>query len=153
MATATTTAAPPPRGGVRTDLAVLAAVTVALRLPTFVAERHLTFDDGVYGASAVAMRAGGAPFREVFSSQGPLWLPLVWVGDLLGLRTMNAPRVTSMLAAVLLVSATYLAGRVVADRIGALVAAGLLPRPPPPSSSSPAPSPPTAPPWPSPRSR
>jgi len=126
MATATTTAARRHEAGVRTDLAVLAAVTVALRLPTFVAERHLTFDDGVYGASAVAMRAGGAPFREVFSSQGPLWLPLVWVGDLLGLRTMNAPRVTSMLAAVLLVSSTYLAGRVVADRIGALVAAGLL---------------------------
>lgn len=110
----------------RADLAGLALVTVALRLPTFVAERHLTFDDGVYGASAVAMRAGGEPFREVFSSQGPLWLPLVWLGDLLGLRTMNAPRVTSMLAAVLLVSATYLAARVVTDRMGALVAAGIV---------------------------
>jgi len=110
----------------RADLAGLALVTVALRVPTFVAERHLTFDDGVYGASAVAMRAGGQPFRDVFSSQGPLWLPLVWLGDLLGLRTMNAPRVTSMLAALLLVSATYLAGRAATDRMGALVAAGIV---------------------------
>jgi 4-amino-4-deoxy-L-arabinose transferase-like glycosyltransferase len=126
MATVTSPAVRRPAGGARTDLAVLAVATVALRLPTFVAERHLTFDDGVYGASAVAMRAGGQPFRDVFSSQGPLWLPLVWLGDLLGLRTMNAPRVTSMLAAVLLVSATYLAGRAVTDRTGALVAGGLV---------------------------
>ena len=49
-------------------------------------ERHLTFDDGVYGASAVAMRAGGQPFRDVFSSQGPLFLPAR-----LGRRPARAP--------------------------------------------------------------
>jgi len=113
-------------GSARTDLAILAAITVVLRIPTFVAERHLTFDDGVYGASAVAMRAGGQPFRDVFSSQGPLFLPLVWVADLLGLRTANAPRLTSLFAAVLLVTATYLAGRAITDRGGALLAAGLV---------------------------
>jgi hypothetical protein len=114
------------RDPIRTDLALLAAVTVALRVPSFVAERHLTFDDGVYGASAVAMRAGGQPFRDVFSSQGPLWLPLVWVGDVLGLRTTNAPRVVSLLAALLLVGATYAAGRAIADRGAAALAAGLM---------------------------
>lgn len=113
-------------GPIRTDLAVLAAVTVALRIPAFVAERHLSFDDGVYGASAVAMRAGGQPFREVFSSQGPLFLPLIWTADGLGLRTTNSPRLTSLLAAVALVAATYLAGRAVTDRAGALLAAGLV---------------------------
>lgn len=110
----------------RTDLAALAALTIAVRIPSFMAERHISFDDGVYGASAVAMRAGGTPFREVFSSQGPLWLPLVWVGDVLGLRTTNAPRVISLVAALVLVSATYLAGRAVADRAGAVLAAGLV---------------------------
>jgi 4-amino-4-deoxy-L-arabinose transferase-like glycosyltransferase len=72
------------------------------------------------------MRAGGQPFRDVFSSQGPLWLPLVWLGDVLGLRTTYAPRVVSLLAALLLVGATYLAGRAVADRGAAALAAGLV---------------------------
>jgi hypothetical protein len=126
MVAAPTTSSSRTGGTVRTDLALLAAVTVLVRLPSFVAERHLTFDDGVYGASAVAMRAGGQPFRDVFSSQGPLWLPLVWVGDVLGLRTTNAPRVVSLLAALLLVGATYLAGRSIADRAGAALAAGLV---------------------------
>lgn len=119
----TATRLPRPRWG---DLAALAAVTIALRLPAFVSRAHLTFDDGVYGASAVAMRAGGEPFREVFSSQGPLFLPLVFLGDALGFRTANAPRVLSMAAALLLVGATYAAARVVSDRFGALLAAGLV---------------------------
>jgi hypothetical protein len=108
------------------DLAILGAVTVALRLPAFVASAHLTFDDGVYGASAVAMRAGGQPYRDVFSSQGPLFLPLVWLADGLGLRTTSAPRLLSLAAALLLVGATYLAGRAITDRGGALLAAGLV---------------------------
>lgn len=114
------------RHPLRTDLLLLAVGTVALRIPSFVAERHLTFDDGVYGASAAAMRAGGEPFRDVFSSQGPLFLPLVWAADLLGGRTLDAPRLISMGAAVLLVTATCLAGRTVADRTGAIIAAGLV---------------------------
>ena len=35
---------------------------------------------------------GAVPFRDVFSSQGPLFLPLVWLADLLGGRTLDAPR-------------------------------------------------------------
>src|SRR5687768_3853028 len=108
------------------DLAGLGILTVALRLPAFLASSHLTFDDGVYGASAVAMRAGGQPFRDVFSSQGPLFLPLVFVADAIGLRTANAPRVLSLAAALLLVGATYVAGRRVTDRGGACLAAGLV---------------------------
>jgi hypothetical protein len=110
----------------RRDLGILAGATVALRLPAYLASVHLTFDDGVFGASAVAMRAGHQPFRDVFSSQGPLFLPLVWVFDLLGLRTANAPRLLSLAAALVLVGATYAAARAVTDRGGALFAAGLV---------------------------
>ena len=126
--TAVTTSAPgrDSTRTIQTDLALLGVLTVGLRVPAFVAERHLTFDDGVFGASAVAMRAGGQPFRDVFSSQGPLFLPLLWAADLLGLRTANAPRVLSMLAALLLVGATYAAGRAITDRDGAVIAAGLV---------------------------
>lgn len=123
---ATTSRSRPALTSTRRDLSALVAVTLALRVPALMAERHLTFDDGVYGASAVAMRAGGQPFRDVFSSQGPLFLPLVAIADVLGLRTVNAPRMVSVLAAIVLVGATYLAGRGLTDRSGALLAAGLV---------------------------
>ena len=63
-----------------------------LRLPALFATRSLVFDDGVYASSALAMRNGLQPFRDVFSSQGPVFLPLVWLADLLGFRTLDAPR-------------------------------------------------------------
>jgi len=108
------------------DLGALAALTVLLRLPAYLASAHLTFDDGVFGASAVAMREGGQPYRDVFSSQGPLFLPLLWVADLLGARTTNAPRLLSLAAALVLVLSTYVAGRAITDRGGALLAGGLV---------------------------
>jgi len=97
-----------------------------LRVPAYLASAHLTFDDGVFGASAVAMRAGGKPFAEVFSSQGPLFLPLVWAGDLLGGRTASSPRLLAVLSGCLLVGAVYALGRSVADRAGALLAGALV---------------------------
>lgn len=129
-----TTSAPPDRTRLpvdgraerRRDIGILAVVTVVLRLPSFFATRHLTFDDGVFGASTVAMRHGGVPFSEVFSSQGPLFLPLLWLGDLVGLHTLNGPRLTMIASGLVLVAVVYLAGREVGDRLGALVAGGLV---------------------------
>ncbi|MGH9036306.1 MAG: hypothetical protein ACRD0O_11130, partial [Acidimicrobiia bacterium] len=84
---------------------------VMLRLPALLATRHLSFDDGVYGASALAMRDGAAPFKDVFSSQGPLFLPLVWLADLVGLRTLNGPRLLALAAGAVLVAAVWTAAR------------------------------------------
>ncbi len=92
-------------------LIAIAVVGVALRIPAYLATRHVSFDDGVYGASAVAMRTGALPFREVFSSQGPLFLPLVWLFDVLGLRTFDAPRLLSVASGLALVLATWSAAR------------------------------------------
>jgi len=100
--------------------------TILLRLPALLTDRHLTFDDGVYGASAVAMRSGGVPFQQVFSSQGPVFLPLVWAFDLLGLRTHGAPRLLALAAGVGLVLATWAMGRREGDRGVSLLAAGLV---------------------------
>jgi hypothetical protein len=113
------------RRAVRLDLLLLASAALLLRLPAFFGGRHLTFDDGVYGASAVAMRDGGVPFRDVFSSQGPAFLPLVWFADLVGLHTLNGPRLLGLASGVVLTLAAYLAGRELTDRWGALLAAGL----------------------------
>lgn len=107
------------------DLAILTGAAILLRLPAMFAPRHLTFDDGVYGASAVAMRDGGLPFRDVFSSQGPVFLPLVWLADLVGLHTLDAPRLLGVASGVVVTLAVYLAARELTDRWGALLAAGL----------------------------
>lgn len=110
-----------PRTG--TTVTGLAAVAVALRIPAFVAPNHLTFDDGVFGASAVAMRDGGVPFREVFSSQGPLFLPLVWLFDLIGFRTENAPRLLAVASGAAVTVLVYLIGRRLAGHgVGVLAA-------------------------------
>lgn len=82
-------------------------MAVVLRLPQLLASRHLSFDDGVFGASAVAMRHGAAPFRDVFSSQGPLFLPLVWVFDALGGRTSTSPRLVALLSGVAVTLAVW----------------------------------------------
>ena len=67
-----------------------------IRIPAFFAEQSLVFDDGVFASSARAMRNGELPFRDIFSSQGPVFLPLVWVADLVGAahhgRTAGAGR-------------------------------------------------------------
>jgi hypothetical protein len=99
----------------------------ALRIPAYLATRHLSFDDGVYGASAVAMRHGGQPFRDVFSSQGPLFLPLVWLFDLAGLRSFDAPRLLAVASGLALVLATWSAARALRLSTGATaLAAGLV---------------------------
>lgn len=123
-----TSASPRPVTGAdttRRDLLVLAALTLVLRLPTFFAPRHLTFDDGVFGASAVALRNGGVPFRDVFSSQGPLFLPLVWTADALGWHSLNGPRLLGLASGLGLVAALYLAGREIAGPTGARIAGAL----------------------------
>lgn len=104
------------------DLLILGGITLILRLPAFFASAHLTFDDGVFGASAVAMREGNVPFRDVFSSQGPAFLPLVWLGDVLGLRGDTSPRVLAVLSGLALVALVYLTALEITDRSRALLA-------------------------------
>jgi 4-amino-4-deoxy-L-arabinose transferase-like glycosyltransferase len=107
----------------RRDLLALTLVAVLLRLPAVLSSRQLSFDDGVYGATAIALRHGARPYRDVFSSQGPLHQPLIYLADLLGLRTSVAPRLLSLVSAVVITLCTYLAARAVADRRAGLVAA------------------------------
>lgn len=106
----------------RLDLVALGLVALLVRIPAYFSQRHLTFDDGVFASSVIAMRHGGVPFREVFSSQGPLFLPLVWLGDLFGGRSLDAPRTTAVISGLALTLLTYWAALAVADRLGALLA-------------------------------
>src|SRR5947208_8356562 len=104
------------------SVALLALVAVVVRLPLFFAGRSLVFDDGQYGVSVVDMRHGFAPYTGVFSSQGPLHFPLLYVGDLLGGRTLDAPRVAPMLAGITVTTGVW----AIARRLGATGAVPLL---------------------------
>lgn len=108
------------------DATCLVVLAVVVRIPAYFADRGLTFDDGVFANSVIAMRHGGVPFRDVFSSQGPLFLPLVFVFDAIGGRTLDSPRLLAVVSGVVATVVTYLVARRVSDRLGALVAGGLI---------------------------
>ena len=108
------------------DAALLGVLALAIRLPALFASRALTFDEGVYGSAVLAMRDGARPFREIFSSQGPLQLPLLWLADAIGFRTLDAPRLLTVALGVAVTVATYAIARRVASRGGAVLAGALV---------------------------
>ena len=116
----------PGRRAWRIDAIVLALAAVVLRIPALLAPRHLTFDDGQYGVVVLGLRAGDLPFRDLFSSQGPLYYPLLAVADLVGLRTLNGPRLLPVAAGAVAVVATYAIARHLGTRPAAILAAALV---------------------------
>lgn len=107
------------------DATMLGLLAILLRLPAFLADTALHFDDGTYGLSAVAMRSGNAPFISVYSSQGPVFLPLLHVFDVLGFERMDSPRVLPVLAGAAIAIGVYRIASMLTDRGGALLAGGL----------------------------
>src|SRR5436190_11811485 len=106
--------------------ALLALAAVVVRLGALLSSKHLTFDDGNYGVSVVDMRHGLAPYADLFSSQGPLHLPLLFAGDLLALHTIDGPRVTPVLAGVAVTIAVWACARRLGARTAVAVSAALL---------------------------
>src|SRR4051794_32288064 len=107
------------------DVVALAVGAVILRIPAYFAPMNLGYDDGGYGLAAIAMREGYDPFRDIFSSQGPLFLPLLRVADLVGFETFDAPRILPVVAGAVATVAVYFAGLELMDRGRALLAAAL----------------------------
>jgi hypothetical protein len=107
-------------------VAVVAVVAVLLRLPLVLSHNMVHVDEGVYGASVDAMRAGFAPYRDVFSSQGPLFLPVLWIADLVGVGWWAAPRFASAAGGVVLTVACYALVRRRSGPAAATLAAALV---------------------------
>jgi len=103
-------------------VALLVVVALAVRLGALLVHRDLSFDDSVYGTSIVAMRHGLVPYRDLFASQGPLFFPLLFAGDLVGLRMLNGPRVIPVLAGIVTAVALWATAR----RLGATPAASVV---------------------------
>lgn len=112
--------------GWRADAAVLAVGAVLLRLPALFAPRHLTFDDGQYGTVVLGLRDGSLPFKDLFSSQGPLYYPLLGLADLVGIRTLDGPRLLPVAAGAVAAVATYAIARHMTGRAEALLAGALV---------------------------
>ncbi len=95
----------PKPGRVMTSIHVgtVALIAVVFRIPVWAAQRHLTFDEGVFLASTDLANAGFLPYRDFFMSQGPAFMPSLqfaqWIsgGDSRGART-------AMVVAAVLVS-------------------------------------------------
>jgi hypothetical protein len=96
-----------------------------VRIPSMFAPTQLGYDDGGYGLAVIAMREGYEPFRDIFSPQGPLFQPLLFVADQAGLSHMNAPRLAPVLGGIVVTLAVYSIGIQTMDRGRALLAAGL----------------------------
>lgn len=107
------------------DILGLGLGAILLRIPSLLAPTNLGYDDGGYGVAAIAMREGYEPFRDIFSSQGPLFLPLVHLADLVGFETLDGPRLLAVLAGAITSIAVYCAGRELMDRGRALLAGAL----------------------------
>jgi 4-amino-4-deoxy-L-arabinose transferase-like glycosyltransferase len=114
------------RNSWRLDASLLAVVALLIRLPAYFSSRELVVDEGVYSSAALAMRDGALPFREVFSAQGPLHLPLVYAFDLFGGRTLDSPRLLSVVSGLVVTVAVYAIGRRIGTRESALLAAALV---------------------------
>jgi Dolichyl-phosphate-mannose-protein mannosyltransferase len=119
-------AMPDARRGWLRDALLLAVGALVLRLPALLASRHLTFDDGQYGTVVLGLRDGDLPFRDLFSSQGPLYYPLLGLADLIGFRTLDGPRVLTVAAGIVAAIATYEVARHVTGRGEALFAGALV---------------------------
>ena len=103
----------------RVEAGGILMLALVVRLPALVADRHLTFDDGVYGSAALSMRNGNIPFRDVYSPQGPAHLATVWFFDLLGGRNAWSPRLASVVAGLVITLAVWSYLRVVCDPLTA----------------------------------
>lgn len=112
--------------GWRLDLGLLALGALVIRLPAYLSSRELVIDEGVYSSAALAMRDGALPFRQVFSAQGPLHLPLVYAFDLLGGRTLDSPRLLAVVSGIVVTLAVYATGRYIGTRSSAILAATLV---------------------------
>lgn len=107
------------------DALLLALGAAVLRIPAFLAPTNLGYDDGGYGLAAIAMREGFEPFRDIFSPQGPLFLPLLHVADLVGFEALGAPRLLAVAAGMATTVAVYAAGREITGRGRSLLAGAL----------------------------
>ncbi|HEX6800032.1 MAG TPA: glycosyltransferase family 39 protein [Ktedonobacterales bacterium] len=106
-------------------LAVVGVLAVVLRVVSL-GGGMLDYDEGVYWQSLRAMAAGHPLFAQVFSSQPPAFLDLVYPFYALFGQSIAAARLGIVVYSLVGLAAIYVIGRAVAGRWAGLAAVALL---------------------------
>ena len=115
-----------PRGANGLYVAVLALLAAAVRIPMWLSSTHLTFDEGVFLASTDLANAGFTQYRDFFASQGPLFLPLLQLGDFLGFGDPRGSRTIMVISGIAIAIATYFILTVATSRRRAFLLSALV---------------------------
>lgn len=115
-----------PRGVSRWYVAVLAVIAGAIRIPMWASSTHITFDEGVFLASTDLATSGFTQYRDFFASQGPLFIPLLHLGDLLGFGDPRGARTMMVLSGMAIAVATYFILTTFASRRSSFLIAALV---------------------------
>lgn len=106
-------------------LAVVVAAATAMRLVRL-SSTSGDLDEGIRGIQLMLMAAGYRPVAEIFSSQGPLLLDMLYPLYRAFGETLGAARLAVSAYSILGIVGIYLAARVVAGPVAGVVAAVLL---------------------------
>src|SRR5215203_3474440 len=85
-----------------------------------------SFDEGIRSEQMLLMAAGYRPFREIFASQGPLLLDVLFPFYLAFGQTLEAIRLGVVVTSIIAMVGASWVGRLAAGRIAAIATLGLL---------------------------
>jgi Dolichyl-phosphate-mannose-protein mannosyltransferase len=108
-------------------LALGLVLAFALRLRLWNLDAYTgSFDEGIRGQQLLLMAAGYRPFRDIFSSQGPLLLDLLYPFFVLFGQTLAAARAGVVACSMVGLVGAWWVGRLVAGPVAGLATAALL---------------------------
>lgn len=89
-------------------IVVLTGLAAAIRIAPWLSVQRITFDEGVFLASTDLAHSGLTPFQDFFVSQGPLFIPLLRLGQIVSFGDPRGARTTLLVAGVVIAVAIYL---------------------------------------------
>ncbi|MFN0072584.1 MAG: ArnT family glycosyltransferase [Chloroflexota bacterium] len=106
--------------------ALLAVIAVAIWLRIIELDGSAGYDEGVNGAQLRLMSSGHTLYREIYGTQGPLFLPALFPFFQWGGRTLEAARIGSVFWSLLGLAGAGLIGWIGAGRAGAMASLTVL---------------------------
>lgn len=95
----------------RGHVALIAIAATLFRVPIWLTNVSQTFDEGVFLASNDLVASGLVPFRDFFSSQGPLFLPMLRLSQILSFNDPRGARTLMVVAGILVAISFYFIAR------------------------------------------